>query len=523
MQNTKLPLSDTRAFSSFFLDYLEQKPALQPFYNRFPSIENFKAQIEEKQRHFSVQQRELLASVLERQYSGVTVTDSVKRNISALRNKNTFSVTTGHQLNIFTGPLYFIYKIVTVINTCQLLSSRYPDYNFVPVYWMASEDHDYDEIKYFWLYGKKYVWTTEQQGAVGRFSTEGFNKLIGEIPGDISIFKEAYGKNETLSMAARSYVNALFGERGLLVIDADDRDLKLPFREVIRKDILATATHPLVENTNRSLEELNYKTQAHCRDVNFFYLDEKIRNRIERSGERFHVLGTRITFSEKEMATLIENHPEKLSPNVVLRPVYQELILPNVAYVGGPAEVIYWLQLKSVFDHYQIPFPMLMPRNFALVIEPHLFSKFKKTGLELQVLFEEKNFIINHWIVRNTRHNLTVGPERAIIEDIFKQLRERAGTIDKTLEPFVAAEGKRATNSLEKIEHKLLRAEKRFQSDKLRQIETLKDALFPGGNLQERHENFLNYYQKDPAFIAKLFEALDPFDFRFNVLVPEDV
>ena len=192
--------------------------------------------------------------------------------------------------------------------------------------------------------------------------------------------------------------------------------------------------------------------------------------------------------------------------------------MPNLAYVGGPAEIIYWLQLKEVFQHFNTPFPILMPRNFGMVMDHETARKFSKTGLELSDIFEEKNFLFNHWVLKNSPRNLTVGNERMEVVRIFESLKERAQSIDATLAPLVAAEGKRALNSLEKIERKLFRAEKRLHSDKLRQIEAVKDSLFPNGVLQERTDNFLNFSQRDPEFIQRLLDAFDPFDFQFNIL-----
>lgn len=519
MQLKKIPLADTHAFSPFFLDYLEQKKSLKPFYNRFPEVDNFKGQITDKSANFPAHHRKVLVSSLEKQYKNTETIPAVKNNIQLLNSQKTFTVTTGHQLNIFTGPLYFIYKIVTVINTCKQLKTKFPEYDFVPVYWMASEDHDYDEIKYFRLYGKKHVWETTQYGAVGRFNTKGFDKLIDQLPGEFEVFKKAYLKNQKLSDAVRYYVNSLFGSEGLVVLDPDDRDLKGLFKKVMHEDIFKSTTLDLVEKTNKALESHQYKTQVFCRNINFFYLDDNIRSRIEKQGEQYKVLDSKLSFTADQISELIEKEPEKFSPNVILRPLYQEYILPNLAYVGGPAEVIYWLQLKSVFDYFNIPFPALMPRNFGLVMEQHIYKKFDKTELEIGQLFEEKNFLFNHWILKHSEHNLTVGEERTTIENIFLNLRQRAETIDQTLGPFIGAEGKRAINSLEKIEHKLLRAEKRLQSDKLRQIEAVKDALFPNGGLQERTDNFLNFYQQDIDFIQKLIANFDPFDFRMNILI----
>jgi bacillithiol biosynthesis cysteine-adding enzyme BshC len=383
---------------------------------------------------------------------------------------------------------------------------------------MASEDHDYDEIKYFRLYGKKYVWETDQKGAVGRFDTKGIDKILNELPGDVSIFKEAYLKNSKLSDAVRSYVNALFDNEGLIVIDADNKELKSLFKKVIYDDVINCATLPLVDQDNKKLEALGYKTQIFCRDINFFYLDDQIRERIEKEDSNYRILGTNLRFSESEMKKLVEEHPERFSPNVILRPLYQEVILPNIAYTGGPAEVIYWLQLKSVFEKHTTPFPILLPRNFAMVIDHQVERKFQKLGLSYEELFEDKNFLFNDWTLKNANHKLGVGEERNVILETFEKLKEQAAAIDPTLGPFLGAEGKRALNSLEKIERKMLRAEKRLQSDKLRQIEQVKDSLFPNGSLQERTDNFLNFYQKDNAFISKLMMYLDPFDLRFHIL-----
>jgi bacillithiol biosynthesis cysteine-adding enzyme BshC len=518
MQHKKIPLADTKAFSDFFLDYLNRKEILKPFYRRFPVPENFKGQLAEKLKSFPSENRAVLVSTLQKQYEHLKLPEAVERNISALGEPNTFTITTGHQLNIFTGPLYFIFKIVTVINACKKLKEQYPDFHFVPVYWMASEDHDYDEIKYFRLYGKKYVWETHQSGAVGRFHLQGLEKLLKEIPGDTEIFKEAYTKGKTLAGAVRHYVNALFGKEGLVVMDSDDRNLKRLFKPVMEEDIFSHATVKLVNETNEKIAALGYKTQVFCRDINFFYLDNHIRNRIEKRDDRYYVVDSPLNFSEVELRRLIDEEPEKFSPNVILRPLYQEVILPNLAYVGGPAEIIYWLQLKKVFDHFAVPFPILMPRNFGAIVDHTVQRKLEKTGLDFVQFFEDKNYLFNHWMLKNSKKNLTVGAERSTIRELYSQLKERAESIDKTLGPFTGAEGTRVMNSLEKIERKLLRAEKRLHSDKLRQIEAVKDALFPSGSLQERVDNFLNFYQQDNQFISKMMRHFDPFDYRFNVL-----
>jgi bacillithiol synthase len=517
MQLEKISLPDTHAFSSFFLDYIQANDSLKTFYNRPPQIESFRAQLQEKS-PFSIDHRKVLVACLKRQYKNISQTDSVKFNIESLTSPKTFTVTTGHQLNIFTGPLYVIYKIVTTINICRQLREQYPTYSFVPVYWMASEDHDFEEISYFRLYGKKYKWQATQTGAVGRFDPKSIESLLAEIPGNTNIFRDAYIKNSTLSGAVRYYVDALFGSDGLVVLDADEPALKALFTKVMEEDLFQHTTRQLVEDQDAKLKTRGYVAQVHPRDVNFFYLDSGTRNRIERTKEGFSVVDSKFHFSDEEMRELIRSHPENLSPNVILRPLYQEIILPNLAYIGGPAEVVYWLQLKGVFEHFGVTFPILFPRNFAMVMDFPTLRKLRKLGLDVKDLFEEKNYIFNHWILKNTQQDLTLSDSIGSTREVFESIKAKINALDPTLGPMVGAEEKRALNSLEKIEHKILKSEKRRHAEKLSQIESVKETLFPTGSLQERSDNFLNFYQQDPQFIQKLLTHFDPFDFQFNIL-----
>lgn len=519
MQVQKIPFAETNSFTSFFLDYIAQHAQLKKFYGRFPEVSAFNDQLKEKSASFPEQNREILVDTLLEQYKNYTVSDPVKNNLELLRSDKTFTVTTGHQLNIFTGPLYFIYKIVTIINTCKQLKQAYPAYNFVPVYWMASEDHDFDEIKYFRLNGKKYTWESRQTGAVGRFNPKELEGILKELPEGLIIFQKAYLKHKTLSDAVRFYVNELFGGEGVVVVDADSKALKILFKEVMRDDVFNHTPQKLVDATNAELEKAGYEPQVHCREINFFYLENRLRSRIEQQADTYTVIDSALSFSKKQVEGLIESAPEKFSPNVILRPLYQEVILPNLAYIGGPSEVVYWLQLKEVFNHYKIPFPILMPRNFAMVLDSPMVRKFEKTGLELNELFFEKNYLFNHFAVKFSRNKIKLNGEKEAIQNYFQTIRQQAEAFDKTLGPMVGAETQRAIKSLEKIEHKLLRSEKRFQSDKLQQVEAVKDSLFPNGSLQERTDNFLNFYLQDPLFIQKLITHFDPFDFRFSILL----
>lgn len=517
MQTEKIDLDETGCFSSFFIDYINGKKELASFYQASPSIEGFSEQI--ANRSFPSSHRQTLVNVLKAQYKKLETSSSVSENIESILSEKTFTLTTGHQMNIFTGPLYFIYKIVTVINTAKSLKEKYPDFNFVPVYWMASEDHDFDEINHFHLYGKKYQWNTEQTGAVGKFDPSELKDILDKLPKGVPVFEKAYLENTSLADACRHYVNTLFGEEGLVVIDADHLALKKEFVAVIEDDLFEHSPNSLVSEQTRKIENLGYKTPVNPREINFFYMYEGVRARVEKTNNGFEVVNTALKFSEEEIRTLIKEHPERFSPNVVLRPLYQETILPNLAYIGGPSELVYWLQLKPMFDHFSVPFPLLMPRNFGLIIPSHQKNKWEKTGFSRSDLFESPHELENKWVKKRAQDALSFSKETSLISSVYQTLIKKANIIDPTLTPHLEVLATQTKNRLALAEKKIVRAEKRNQKDALSQMAAVQEALFPNGGLQERHDNFLNFYQDDPTFILTLLREFDAFDFRMHVLL----
>lgn len=513
-----LPLSSTGQFSTLFLDYLKQADSLKPFYTRFPDLEAFSAQITEKQ--FSAEHRATLVSALERQYQHL----DKKPDFSLLAQPNTFTVTSGHQLNIFTGPLYVLYKLVTIVNLAKRLKWVYPEYNFVPVYWMASEDHDFAEINHFSLFGRQYTWETQQQGAVGRMDPKELKTLFGHIPEKLFLFEEAYLKHNTLSDAVRYYMNELLGHEGLICLDADDAELKKLFIPVMQDELLHQSASTLVADTSQELEKLGYQTVISAREINLFYLDNQLRERItcELTSEgtrNYKVLHTDRQFSQEEMLAHLHEHPERFSPNVVLRPVYQETILPNLAYIGGPSEVPYWLQLKGVFNHFNLPFPLLIPRNFALYVPRVSAKRIAKLGLTPEDLFKDTLKLKYQFIEQHTRHALKFDKENKTMNQALDAMLHKAIMVDPTLERTVLAETRRFANAVERLQKKMRRAEERNQATGVSQLLAVKNELFPGNSLQERTENFLTFYLNDKTFIQQLLDAFDPLDFRMQILL----
>lgn len=519
MKIFKTEYSATGAFSSLITDYLAQNPKLQPYYNRFPALENFGEQLREKQQ--VPVNRELLCRVLQEQYATIgNVEPIVEQNIKLLGQPNTFTVTTGHQLNIFTGPLYFVYKIITAINTCRVLNKTYPDYNFVPVYWMATEDHDFAEVNHFNIFGKKYTWESNQTGAVGRFSTDDMAALLAELPEACPVITEAYQKYSNLTDATRAITHALFGQYGLISLDGDHPALKQVMLPVIQEELTQHTAHKLVAEVSEKLAE-EYKAQVMSREINFFYLDAGRRERIVREDNKYKVLNTDLVFSEAEILRLAAEEPAKFSPNVILRPLYQEMLLPNLAYIGGGAEVNYWFQLKPVFEKYGVPYPMVMLRNSGLYINKASANRRHKLNLQPEDLFKETNVLKKQITAQFEQDGLSLAEEKAQIESVFQRIAQLAAGIDPTLEKTVAAERQKTHNALEVLEKKIIKANDTKYETHFNQLSNLKDKLFPGGSLQERTDNLLTYKTNNPDFIQQLLDAFDPLENKFTILEEE--
>ncbi len=512
----------TGQFSSLFLDYILQKPQIATFYNQYPKPANFKNLLEGKD--FDEERRNILVSELEKQYSGLDISEETKAQISSLTSANTFTVTTGHQLNLFTGPLYFVYKIVSTINLANKLKESYPDCHFVPVYWMATEDHDFEEINYFKLNGQKYQWQSQQSGAVGDFELDqSFREFFKEVSSFVpEVFMEAYQGSKKLSEAVRKYVHQFFGEKGLLVVDGDSPDFKRIFIPVIREDLLAHTPNQLAEQQTKKLEDLGYKSQIFPREINFFYMVEGVRERIEKIDHIYKVLNTDISFTESEVLEEINKHPERFSPNVVLRPLYQEMILPNLAYLGGPAEVVYWFQLKTVFDHFAVQFPAVMPRNFALVLDKLSMRKISQLGLTDEEMFQSVLDWKKEFVTIHASMEVTLEKEKKELSEIFEKTGVKASDLEKSLGNAFEAAKVRSLKIMDQLSKKIRKAEERRLNVQIKRREDLQDYMFPGGSPQERVENFMKFYLEDEGFILDLYDLFDPFDFDYMILKPEN-
>lgn len=528
MNKQTIPYYKTGYFSNLMLDYLAGKESIKPFYNNSHSIEGYKNQLEEKQ--FSDESRKVLVKSLEQQYEGIDLTDLVKTNLKKLNQPNTYTVTTGHQLNLFTGPLYFIYKIISTINLAKELKNNFPEKNFVPVFWMATEDHDFEEINHFNLFGKKHEINTNQTGAVGRMKLDGIDSIFAELEntlngrigleGILEKLKNCYQSNKTYAQAVRELVNDLFGKYGLVIIDGDNKKLKSLFANRFKSELLGKNNCKLINSTSEKLEELGFKKQVNPREINLFYLKGDIRERIVFEENSYKVLNTEIKFSEPAILQELENYPDNFSPNAVMRPLYQEVVLPNLAYIGGGGELAYWLQLKQMFENNDVVFPILMLRNSAMIIDGGTQKKINKLGLTTEQLFLKEDELIKTYLKEGADIILDLKAEERGVELVFEDIVKKAGKIDSTLQPMIKAELQKSLKSLQNIEARLIKAEKQKEEVAINQIKGIKEKLFPKGSLQERKDNFLYVYLLlGSAFIEELITNLNPFEQEFTVVL----
>jgi len=524
---TYLPYHQTNYFSKIAIDYINADKKLQPFYKYPVSIEGIKQSIEA--RKLFPQEREVLVRELKSQYEGIPQPAKISENVQSLLQPNAFTITTAHQPNIFTGPLYFIYKLLHVIKIADELNKQLTEYYFVPVYYMGSEDADLDEVGSIAVDGVQYTWQTKQTGAVGRMKVDkAFISMIdamygqlGVLPyGDeiVQLFKKIYSVDKTIEQATLELVNHLFGAYGLVTLLPDNITLKKLFQPAIEKELKEGFSHEEVTATLTELEK-NYKIQAEGRELNLFYLIDDKRERIEVEGLKFKVQNLKLEWTGEEILKELDEHPERFSPNVILRGAFQETILPNIAFIGGGGELAYWLELKSVFASINVPYPLLVLRNSFLIVEEKHEQMVHNLGLQLEDMFHPEHELMNKIVTNRSENKVRLNGELQKIEDLYNEVMNLASNVDLTLKEHVAALKTRAVNRLQELEKKMLRAEKRKYNTELNQLQKIKSVLFPHNSLQERTENICGFYAKyGKGFIDILLESSGAFNQEFGIL-----
>ncbi|MEQ1733258.1 MAG: bacillithiol biosynthesis cysteine-adding enzyme BshC [Bacteroidia bacterium] len=456
--------------------------------------------------NFTPAQRNVLHSALTEQYNELwkhTVTNKgrITTQLNTLLSPNTFTVTTGHQLCLMTGPLYFVYKIITAINYTEQLNVAHPNNHFVPVYWAATEDHDFEEINHFNIYNKKLETTADTQGAVGNIYLQNIPQLREQLvtvlgttthaTAIISLFDSVYTPTNTLAQATQLLVHELFAQYGLIIIDANNAALKQCMHTVFTNELTQHTAYNLTTASIAGLTQQGYKNiQVTPREINLFMMHNNKRERIIKTETNYTAGTSTYTLNQ------LQNNIAQLSPNVILRPLYQECILPNIAYVGGGGELAYWLELKAVFDYYNVPFPHLLLRHSVLIIDNSAVEKLSAMQLSVTDLFESTDAITKKYIALNTEKEFSTTVYQQQLEQIYNTINTELITIDKSLAPVANAELKKSIDGLHALNNKVNKALKQQHANGIAQALKQKEKYFPADGLQERYENIFQYINK---------------------------
>jgi bacillithiol biosynthesis cysteine-adding enzyme BshC len=315
------------------------------------------------------------------------------------------------------------------------------------------------------LGGEKIIWNTKQKGAVGRMKIDKeLIKLIGLIEGQLSVLpsgneivkliRDCYKEGDTIQNATFKFLHNLFADYGLIVLLPDNAVLKGQMIKLFEDDLLHQTASDIVEKTAADLSATGYKVQANPREINLFYLKEGIRNRISYLNTKYSVLSTQITFSKDEILKELSEHPDRFSPNVILRGLYQETILPNIAFIGGGGELAYWLQLKDLFTHYKVPYPVLVLRNSFLIVEKKMQGKISKLGFTIEDFFLSEQELVNKLVARDSKNKIKLNGSFSDAESFYELIKKQVTSIDTSLEKHVDALKAQSFHRLKELEKK---------------------------------------------------------------------
>ena len=499
-------------------DYLQADTPLRGFFEHSPLNPDFEAIIREKSK--TTISREVLSDIIRGQYSHLELYPATEEALKKLASPTSFTVTTGHQLVFLGGPLFTTYKVLHTIKLAQTLSQKFPNYQIVPIFWIHTEDHDFEEINHYYpSYREMVEYSGSFSGKVGQHLIE--PEISELLPLHFSSeLREAYEAGKSWTDAYRSFMHQLFGPLGVLMIDADDPRLKSQFRKVFRRDIQENFSQACVNTTSDQLREKGYIPQVHPREINIFYLKGPLRNRIVKEGGRYRANQTEIYWTEKELLELLDQHPEYFSPNVCLRPLYQEQILPNLAYIGGWGELSYWMQLKGLFQEVNTPFPLLMPRMSATLFRAEEAQKWKDFGLSLQEIESpipqlNKKLLQKYWKADSLKtHFESIHTELSRLESYIQ-------TFSQTLPRSVEGHKVKSQRFFQRLEKKLEKSIMQGHPE-FRELAALKEIIQPDRVRQERVlslASFPNYSPQD--LIKQIFESCQPLNYSPRIVTLE--
>lgn len=511
---TSISIHQLPFFSSLVKDYLIENKNVKHLYRYSPSIQGLKNALDSKEKNYS--KRSTLGEILEKNYPDRTILSSEEIENISLLTSNGFAITTAHQPCLFGGPLYTVSKAISAISLSKKLNEELGEKKIVPIYVIGSEDHDKEELLHTYLFNKKFEWNTAQVGAVGAMKiNDDFSSLLDEWLNAFSnlpyteelkiVFSEAYSKGNTITQATKVILRKLFSHHGLIVLDLNLREVKKEMVEIFEKELSEQFS---INNLKSNLEflSINYNIQAPPRQINLFEY---------RDGHR-----TRIDASDEMMIERLKLSPENFSPNVILRPLMQQMVLPSICNIGGGAEVAYWLQLKSIFDISNIDFPVILLRDIFSPLDAKSWDKWRANGLNETHFFltddELKKKII--WSESTIINDYHQGKNEVLAA--FETLSQYVSEIDKSLLGTHRSEAIKLQNSLEMILAKMMKAEKKKSEDVLNSLVNIKNKIIENNYLIERKENFSTYYLRyGISWIEEMIQSSNPLNTSWKMIV----
>ncbi|MFY8021082.1 MAG: bacillithiol biosynthesis cysteine-adding enzyme BshC [Bacteroidia bacterium] len=521
----RVNITETPFVNPLTRDYLKRDAFLKDFYTCSHELNNY-AELFSLKSNFPKERRLKLSKELLKQYTDAGINlkqdSKVLQNILELEKEQTFTVTTGHQLVMFGGPLFTAYKIMSTIKLAAELNHSYPDKKVVPVFWLASEDHDYEEIKHTYINGETLTWNAKHDGqAVGSLVLTEIEKLISELESllpdsglknkHLQYIRDAYQNGFTLSKATLKYFHSVFQDWGLVIIEPSNIEFKKEIQSLMYSDIIEQNSFKAQLNSDRILSS-RYELQIGAREINFFYFDDVgKRLLIKKTAKGFGLSDQSKSFTIDEMKNLILHQPDRLSPNVNLRPLYQETLLPNLAYIGGPAELAYWLQLKSIFDANSLAFPIVVLRMMHLFTPPGLDSRMARFGLQAKHALQKPEALSDLYF--QVVGDSSIESQINQILQNWQEIYELSAKVNDAFHAEILAQklkDKAELKSLNKIykEKRLLK-----HQAKLEKLLKLRAELYPAGILQERIETLMWYEcLMDKSLSTELYEVLRVFE-----------
>jgi bacillithiol biosynthesis cysteine-adding enzyme BshC len=527
-----LPFSQIPHTTRLFTDFLEYSPKVQPFYPRPPYLREWLKE-EAAKISYSPSRRERVAAIFERQNKSWDASAKTLGNIERFR-KGAAVVVTGQQVGLFGGPMFAIYKALTAVKMAEEATAAGVD--TVPVFWLATYDHDLAEVNHVSFPGQdgmlQTLATSSHDVAGAPVSAvrlgeeivpvvEQAATLLGESEAT-QFLGETYRPGEGLGTAFAKLFARIFAEWGVIVLDASDGELHRIAEPIYRAAVeRADELEAALQARGKALEAAGYHQQVKVTSssVLMFTMHHGARTAIHRrgNGESAEFIiggeGTAEKLSQADLLNRVSSAPEQFSPNVLLRPIVEDYLLPTLAYTGGAAETAYFGQAGAVYEVLLGRVTPIIPRFSATLVEPKMQRLLERHGIGVKDMFNGPEGLRQQLAANGLPEDLQAAFDAAkkSLETNFATIKEKLTRLDRTLVDAADTAGSKMQYQLERLFTQAARAEAQKGELVSRHAETLSQALYPDKGLQERGIGglyFMARYGRD--LLSQLHDAIQP-------------